>query len=130
MEKDEALLGQFGRAVKRLDEVLRKEKDEFIRDSAIKRFEFTFDLSWTALKAVLKERMGIVCTSPKDCLREAYKQGLIKYDDAWLAMVDLRNETAHTYKEEMAEKVYAKLQPALNLFQELLQNLKLPPKNR
>ena len=44
--KQMAVLGQFQKAVVRLEEVLKKEKNDFIRDSAIKRFELAFDLSW------------------------------------------------------------------------------------
>jgi len=39
-------LDEFERAIQRLDEALSQPKDEFIRDSVIQRFEFTFELSW------------------------------------------------------------------------------------
>ena len=94
-----------------------------MRDSAIQRFEFTFDLSWKAIKAYLQEIHGIESFSPKGCFREAFQQGLIEYGEKWLEMVDDRNKTAHLYKEAMADKVYAKLPEYLQLFKRLLQSL-------
>ena len=88
MTRFEVPLQQFERAVLRLDEVLRLEKNEFMRDSAIKRFEMTFDLSWKAVKAFLEEFRGVPCSSPKGCFREAYRQGLLEYDEFWLELTD------------------------------------------
>ncbi len=100
--------------------MLALRKTKVIRDSAIQRFEFTFDLSWKLIKTFLDEKLGIVCNFPKACFREAYKQKLIEYDNFWIKMTDLRNKTAHTYKEEIAEKVYKQLSKAQKHFQELL----------
>ena len=103
--------------------MLAEEKTEFIRDSAIKRFELAFDMAWKAIKAFLEEN-GVACVSPLSCFREAYRQSLLDYEDIWFEMVKTRNATAHTYKEELAEKVYDQLPPALGAFQKLLSVLK------
>jgi len=124
MSKLEAVLHQFQTALSRLDEVLRQEKNEFMRDAAIKRFEFTFDLSWKLIKACLEEISGIKCASPKACIREAYKQSIIEYDDRWLEMTDDRNKTVHLYRVEMADEIYGKLEACLQLFQGLLGTVK------
>lgn len=99
-------------------------KTDITRDSAIQRFEFTIDLGWKAIKAFLEEQKGIVCASPKECFREAYRQKIIEYDEVWLKLVDMRNETVHTYKEEIAEKLYAELPDALEHFKKLLGAIK------
>jgi len=124
MSKLEAILSQFEQALQRLDEVLKEPKNSIIRDSAIQRFEFSLDLSWKSVKAYLEDKKGIICSSPKDCFREAYRQGLVEYNDAWIKYVDMRNETAHTYKEEIADKIYAELPKALADFIGLLKALK------
>ena len=123
LSKYGSLRADFQSGLLRLEEVLRMEKNSVVRDSAIQRFEFTLDLAWKTVKAYLEEQKGVVCRSPKDCLRQAFSQGLIEYDDFWLAMVDLRNETAHIYKEETAEAVYAKLPACLEKFQQLRKKL-------
>ena len=109
MTKYAALMVEFSRALARLQEVVVMPKTDIVRDSAIQRFEFTLDVAWKTVKAFLEEQKGIVCTSPKDCFREAYRQGIIEYDDAWMTFVDMRNETAHLYKEAKADYVYSQL---------------------
>ena len=124
MSKLESLMKQFEKAVMRLEEVITTPKTEIVRDSAIQRFEFTLDLSWKTVKAFLEERKGIVCTSPKECFREAYRQGIIGYEEDWLRFVDMRNETVHTYNEEIAERIYKELPNALKHFEALLASIK------
>ena len=118
MTKDQALQKEFHDAVVSMEAVLKQEKNEFIRDSAIKRFELCFDLSWKAIKAFAEEK-GTSCTSPMGCFREAYHQGIIAYEKVWIDMVKTRNKTVHTYSEALAEEVYGKLPEALAAFQKL-----------
>lgn len=123
MTKTEALFKQFQNAVDRLDDVMKKEKDEYIRDSAIQRFEFTFDLSWKLIKAFLEDKKGLICSSPKECFKEAYRQKIIEYDNFWMLMTDKRNKTTHLYNEKMADEVYDILSKSLTYFKILLNNL-------
>lgn len=123
MTKLDVLKKQYQKAAKRLEEVLAKEKNDIIRDSAIKRFEFTFDLSWRLIKAFLEEEKGIRCTSPKECFHQAYRQGIIDYDDFWLKMTDWRNEVVHTYGEKFADAFYEKLPAVLERFKLLKKKL-------
>jgi len=120
MTKFKKHLEDFKKAVERLEEVLKLEKTDITRDSAIKRFEMAVDTGWKALKNYLEDRYGVVCRSPKVCFREAYQQGLIDYDEYWLRMIDLRNKSVHTYEEMIAEEVYAELPKALNYLKSLL----------
>lgn len=124
MTKFRALKKQYQKAVKRLDEILKKEKNDINRDSAIKRFEFTFDLSWKVIKAYLEEEKGITCISPKECFREGYRTGLIDYDELWLKITDWRNEAVHTYSEKFANALYAKLPRVFKCFKILENQIK------
>src|SRR3989344_722329 len=122
--KFETIRDEYQEAVIGLEEVLKKPKDEFMRDSAIKRFEFTFDLAWKTIKAFLEDK-GLSCTSPVSCFKEAYHQGLIEYDDVWIKeLVETRNKTVHTYDEKLAEEVYAALPNILEVFRKLLDSLR------
>jgi nucleotidyltransferase substrate binding protein, HI0074 family len=111
--KLEKLTKDLERILLKLEEVLSLEKSEINRDSAIKRFEIAFDIAWKTLKTYLEEKYGIICKSPKGCIREAFTQGLIEYDDYWLRIVDLRNNTVHIYSEYMADEVYEELPKVL-----------------
>ncbi|MDP2950949.1 MAG: HI0074 family nucleotidyltransferase substrate-binding subunit [bacterium] len=124
MSKTQSLLIDFEKALSHFAEVLQKEKTDIVRDSAIKRFEFVFDLAWKALKAYLDEERGIICHSPKTCFKEAFQSGIIEHEEFWLKVTDDRNYTAHTYKEVFAEKIYSNLPNALLNFQELFKALK------
>lgn len=120
MTKFEAVTKQFEDAAARLAEALAAPKSDIVRDSAILRFAFTLDLAWKSVKSFLEDQKGVLCTSPKECFRAAYQQGLVEYDNAWIALVDLRNEIVHTYHKETAEKIYAELPGALKRFTALL----------
>ena len=119
MTKFEALFQEFKEALSRFEEALNQEKTEFIRDSAIKRFELVFDLSWKVIKVWLEEE-GVSCTSPLGCFKEAYHQGIIEFEEIWVDMVKTRNKTVHTYNLELAEEIYTCLPNTLNAFKKLL----------
>lgn len=120
MIKFDLQLDQLKRAISRLDEVLSLSKTDIVRDSAIQRFEFCLDLAWKTLQTYLRDRKGVVANSPKDVFREAYQNQLIEYSEDWIKLVDLRNETVHTYDEATAENVYRELPSALKRFGEIL----------
>ncbi|MFH1429720.1 MAG: HI0074 family nucleotidyltransferase substrate-binding subunit [Candidatus Margulisiibacteriota bacterium] len=116
------IINQYGNAVRRFDDVLQKEKDEYIRDSAIQRFEFTFELAWKTMKAYLAEK-GNTVYSPRDAIKSVFQLGLIPDNQLWLNILKTRNMTAHVYNESMAENVYAQLADYVPLFQDLLTEL-------
>ncbi len=123
LSKLDNLLTQFAKAVNSMSAALSQHKDEFVRDSAIKRFEFTFELAWKTMKAFLEEQ-GILCESPRACFKEAFRQGIIEYEEIWLEILKLRNQTSHTYKENLAEEVYSRLPEILSRFEKLLGEIK------
>ncbi len=110
------------RALKTLEEILREPYSVIIRDAAIQRFEYTFEAVWKFLKEYLKEKEGILSNSPKSCFREIFALGLLTEDAAaaFLEMTDRRNDTSHTYKEEVADIIYHKISDYLSLLQNLI----------
>lgn len=128
MTKLDSIIEDLKNSVLRLEEVLGMEKTDVVKDSAIQRFEIAFEMAWKTIKASLEENHNNICSSPKTCFKDAYKHKLIDYDDFWLKMADLRNETAHTYKEAVAEKVYSKLPEVLRHLKVLLFKIKEEPK--
>src|SRR3989344_8809562 len=112
MSKFQAIKKQFETAITRLSEALEQKETEFIRDSAIQRFEFSFDLAWKTIKAYGEDE-GFTCTTPRSCFKEAFNKGLVEYDEFWMEMIKMRNLTVHTYIEAVAQKVYSQLPKAL-----------------
>ena len=124
MTKLESLKEDFQKILIKLEEVLNLEKTDINRDSAIQRFEIAVDLGWKTLKSYLEESKGIICKSPKGCLREAFSQGIIDYDDYWIKIVDFRNQTAHLYSETFTDKIYDELPKILEYLKILYNSLK------
>jgi len=113
----------YGKAVKRLEEVLKVKKTDISRDSAIKRFELCFDLAWKSIKVYARHK-GIECYSPRDCFKSAFQLKLINHDRKWLKMIDDRSLIVHMYKEKYADEVYSRLSGYLGLFEKLYETLK------
>lgn len=102
---------------------LAQEKNEFTRNSSIQCFEFTLELIWKTLKRVL-DKKGVNVTSPRDVFRLAARENLLSDPKVWFAYIELRNLSSHTYKEEIAEKIYSELFAFASLSDELIQKLR------
>lgn len=100
-------LDELKKALHRLKEALVVPKSDIVRDSVIQRFEFTVELSWKVLQRHLKSSGVVESLTPKNVFREAAKLGIVKDPEAWIKFVDARNLSSHTYKESLAEEVYA-----------------------
>ena len=112
----------LGRAIVRLREALSVAETDVSRDAAIQRFEFCFELAWK----VVQERArgeGLECQSPKGCFKLAFKSGWIVDESGWLAMIEDRNRTTHTYDEQLAKDVFSRLPGYLPVFDALLAKL-------
>ncbi len=108
----------FSRAIVRLNEALMASETDLSRDAAIQRFEFCFELAWKVIQERVRTE-GLDCQSPKGCLKLAYKNGWLGDETGWLAMLEDRNRTAHTYDEALAKEVYRRLSAHLPLLQAL-----------
>ena len=113
----------FEQALRRLEEALAKPEDPIVRDACIQRFEFTFEMAWKAVQSYALAE-GVECVSPRDCFRTAFRLGLVESDPRWMAMVEDRNRTSHTYDEEIAQTIYQALPGYTDLLGNLLEKLK------
>ncbi|MBI3590111.1 MAG: nucleotidyltransferase substrate binding protein [Candidatus Melainabacteria bacterium] len=126
MERLELKQTDAKKALVSLKEIFKEPYSVIIRDATIKRFEYTFDTFWKYFKEYLKIKKGINIRSPKDCFREMLSQGLCNEEEteSLLKMTDSRNETTHTYKEEVANEIYSKIQTYTILMEKILGNIK------
>ena len=72
------------------------------RQGLIKAFEYCFVLGWTTLRDLLLTEGNAGLIGSRDTLRLAFRMGLIDDGEAWLAMVQDRNLTSHTYNRSTA----------------------------
>ena len=105
MTKLQNLIKNLTKANQRLEEALKLKLTKINRDASIQRFEFTFELSWKTFQEYIRDQ-GYDCNSPKNCIREGAKIGIIDSPRDWFGFLDARNLVAHTYNEELADKIY------------------------
>ena len=110
------------KALGTLKDILEEPFSVIVRDAAIQRFEYTFEAFWKFLREYLKEKEGIIANSPKSCFRETFSIGYLNEEETiwFLEMTDKRNATSHTYKEEVAEAIYASLKEYTEAMENLL----------
>ena len=75
------------------------------RQGLIQVFEFTHELAWNTLKDLLEARGNIGLLGSRDATRAAFKVGLVEHGDAWMQMIESRNQTTHTYNEEVVDRI-------------------------
>ena len=115
-------LKSFQEAIVRLEEALSLPVNPVVRDSCIKRSELSFELSWAVIQSFLRDR-GLTCRSPRDCFREAFSYGLLNEEDVWVHILQDRNLSVHTYDEELANQLYARLPRYVPALRQLLGGL-------
>ena len=98
-------LHNFSSALDRFQNVIEREQsfkqegfEDVFLDAVVKRFEFTYEMAWKALKRYL-DYSGIDAKSPRDVFREAYALQIIKDENIWLDMIERRNLSSHIYDE-------------------------------
>lgn len=103
-------LENYKKALARLEEALaEKEPDQFVYDAIIKRFEFTYELAWELLKALIEYKGGEDVRFPRDVFKEAYAKGLLKNGEIWLDMLNDRNLSSHTYNQEKVMEIFMRI---------------------
>lgn len=105
---------QYKTALSRLGEMLEAYRDndkrppleqEAVRDSLIKRFEYTLETAWKTCKRHLEEEGFIEARtgSPKSIIRLAAQRNLITDPEAWFGYLQFRQDTSHDYSAGKAE---------------------------
>ncbi len=90
------------------------------RDASIQRFKYCLELSW---KLSMK-KLGSQTVASKQAVREMARSNLIDDPNRWIDFVDARNNTSHSYDENVATKVFSEIEAFLPQAQLLLGRLK------
>jgi nucleotidyltransferase substrate binding protein (TIGR01987 family) len=70
----------------------------------VQAFEVVFELSWKVLQDYLGAK-GYLVKGPKDVLKQAFKDGIIREGGLWLEALESRNNTVQVYDESIANKM-------------------------
>lgn len=119
LESDLALLKQ---AAQTLKNALGNPLTDIVRDAAIQRFKYVFELSWKTDQAA-GTYMGVPVNSPREAIKAAFKMGWIKNAGSWLEAMEARNKTSHTYNAKLADEVYQVAKRFPSLIDELIISL-------
>ncbi len=127
MGKYENKLENFNKAVVKLEEVcnMYDNKNEILRDSIVKRFEFTYELAWKTLKEYLvNDGIPMDIPSPRNVFKLSYQFNIIDDEQLWLNIIKDRNVSTHQYNEDkINELVEVIIKDYLNLFIKLKDRL-------
>lgn len=89
------------------------------RDACIQRFEYCIELAWkTSMKS-----LGSTTMAAKPAIREMARNNLIHEPELWLSFIEARNNTSHSYDEDIAINVFEhiqRFQPEVKLLLEKL----------
>ena len=123
-------LYNFSQALDRFIKVVDTEKkfkedgfEDVYLDLVVKRFEFTYEMSWKALKRYLSF-LGIEVTNPRNVFKEAYAQSIISDETIWLDMIEQRNLSSHIYDELEISEILDKKENYKEAFVKLRDNIK------
>ncbi len=87
-----------------------RELSELEQQGLVQAFEFTHELAWKTLKDFLEYRGNSDIYGSKDATRKSFKLGLLENGEIWMAMIQSRNQTSHTYNEEIVKKIVAAIE--------------------
>lgn len=104
-------LSLLEKAIISLEEVLKLEKNAIIRDSAIQRFEYTFEFTVKFIRRYIENNYSNMsdydANNFRDVIRTAMQLKITnKSFESWIKYRDARNKTRHGYSEKAAEEVY------------------------
>lgn len=94
-------------------------------DSVIKRFEYSYEMTWKYLKEYLESKHGIKVASPKTVFQESMKQNIFDEEktNTLLSMVEDRNNTSHGYDEAIAKDIINRVPKYVSIMKFILQNV-------
>lgn len=98
------------KAFSKLSEFLaEKNMTEATKAGVIQAFEYTYEVFWKHFQKVATAQGLETPNSPRQAFVCAFSLGLIEDEKAWIAMMRDRNETSHTYNEDVAEHIFQKI---------------------
>ena len=81
-----------------------KNPSDLEKEGTIQRFEFTHELAWQVMKDFLQHEGYQNIVGSRSAIKEAFNKDLLANGQAWMDMIESRNETVHTYKHEILER--------------------------
>ncbi len=100
----------YNKALTQLQKFIDKPVlNELEEQGLIQAFEFTHELAWNVLKDYFSYQGNVEINGSRDATREGFQKGIIHNGEAWMEMIKSRNQTSHTYNEEVVAEIKHKI---------------------
>jgi len=116
--KQKALEKDFEEILSRWGEALSLPESDIVRDSAILRFELTYEVAWKLVQLLARDQ-GYEVNSPRQAFQQAFKMGWITDEEVWVDIIRARDTAVHVYRQEYAIALYNELNRYYRAFEEL-----------
>jgi nucleotidyltransferase substrate binding protein (TIGR01987 family) len=83
--------------------------NEMEEQGLVQAFEFTHELAWNVMKDYFEYQGNSQITGSRDATREAFQKGLVQDGEGWMEMIKSRNQSSHTYNEEIVKEIREKI---------------------
>ena len=92
------------------NDAYKKDRENVIMHMAlVQSFEVCVELGWKILKDYLEQEKGIIAPSPKDSIKEAFSNNVIKNGQIWMDMLKDRNTASHEYNQDKLDNTLEKI---------------------
>jgi len=89
-----------------LERIFKTAHSEAEKMGTVQAFEICYELSWRVMKKILQFR-GVEAGAARDVFREAARLKLLNDAEQWFAYLKKRNITAHAYRKEILDDLFA-----------------------
>lgn len=122
-------LENYTKALRQLESAVTLSRERDLTDleeqGLIQAFEFSHELAWNVMKDYFLFQGNSNITGSRDASREAFQVGLVSDGDGWMEMLKSRNQTSHTYNEDIASDIANKIKNRyFDLFLDFEQKMK------
>jgi len=125
---EQRLLG-LDKALKLLQDVhsvyLKKPNEEIYQMALIQSFEFSFELSWNAIKCLIEYEDLTRLKYARDVIKQAFRKGVISDGQIWLDMLENGNKLSHVYDKALTKNIIQQISAVyVKLIEDLYMRLK------
>ena len=99
----------FSRLAAAVELASQRPLSDLEKQGLIQAFEFTHELAWNVMKDYFAWQGTVDITGSRDATRESFSKGLVADGEGWREMIRSRNQTSHTYNEEVANEIAARI---------------------
>ena len=99
-------LDNWNRALMQLSTFMQRDDlNELEEQGLIQSFKYNHELAWKTQKDFLENSGYTDLFGSKNVARKAFEVSLIDNGEVWMKMIKHRNESSHTYNEEVTQKI-------------------------